>query len=142
MTARPQVTRDDYPHFVEIPTRWMDNDVYGHVNNVVYYSFFDTAVNAYLIEKRVLDLEASPTIGLVVETQCQYHASIAFPDRIEVGLAVTKLGTSSVRTREELVTLSGELSADAQAVLVARDRETGRSRPLTPDERAAFESTA
>jgi acyl-CoA thioester hydrolase len=75
----------------------MDNDVFGHVNNVVYYSYFDTAVNEYLIREGVLDIQASPVIGLVVETQCRYFSSIAFPDRVTAGLRVAHLGRSSVR---------------------------------------------
>src|SRR5204862_3021883 len=89
--------RNRYLHFLAIPTRWMDNDVYGHVNNVVYYSYFDTAVNHYLIEQRVLNIESSPVIGLVVETACQYFAPIAFPDVVTAGVRVGKLGNSSVR---------------------------------------------
>ena len=89
--------RADYPHFLPIPTRWMDNDVYGHVNNVVYYSYFDTVVNAYLIAEGGLDIEKSPVIGLVVETLCRYFKPIAFPDTLDVGLRVGKLGNSSVR---------------------------------------------
>ena len=75
----------------------MDNDVYGHVNNVVYYSWFDTAVNQFLIANDVLDIEHSPVIGLVIETQCNYFAPVAFPDRITIGVNVARLGTSSVR---------------------------------------------
>lgn len=75
----------------------MDNDAYGHVNNVVYYSWFDTVVNEFLITNRVLDIEHSPVIGLVIETQCNYFASVAFPERVTAGLRVTKLGNSSVR---------------------------------------------
>jgi acyl-CoA thioester hydrolase len=87
----------NFSHFQKIPTRWMDNDVYQHVNNVVYYSFFDTAVNQYLIEAGVLDIEKSEVIGLVVETQCNYFQPIKFPDEVTVGIRVDKLGTSSVR---------------------------------------------
>lgn len=90
-------TRSDYPHLTPIQTRWMDNDAYGHVNNVVYYSWFDTAVNQFLIRNRVLDIEHSPVIGLVIETQCNYFASVAFPDEVTAGVRVTRLGTSSVR---------------------------------------------
>lgn len=90
-------TRSDFRHFQEITTRWMDNDVYGHVNNVIYYSWFDTAVNQFLVMNGVLDIEHSPAIGLVIETQCNYLASVAFPDRISVGVVVAKLGNSSVR---------------------------------------------
>ncbi|HYD79663.1 MAG TPA: thioesterase family protein [Paucimonas sp.] len=89
--------RGDYRHFREITTRWMDNDAYGHVNNVVYYSWFDTAVNQFLIEGGALDIEHSPVIGLVVETQCNYFASLAFPDRVQAGIRVARIGNSSVR---------------------------------------------
>ncbi|MFZ6658938.1 acyl-CoA thioesterase [Undibacterium sp. TJN19] len=89
--------RKDFQHFHTITTRWMDNDAYGHVNNVVYYSWFDTVVNQFLIANGVLDIENSPVIGLVIETQCNYLASVAFPDVVEAGVSVTKLGNSSVR---------------------------------------------
>lgn len=96
MRAEP-TKRSDYKHFLEITTRWMDNDVYGHVNNVVYYSWFDTVVNQFLVANDVLDIEHSPVIGLVIETQCNYFASVAFPEKVAAGLRVTKLGNSSVR---------------------------------------------
>ena len=86
-----------YPHFLEIPTRWMDNDVYGHVNNVVYYSYFDTVINDYLIKEGGLDIHAGAVIGLCVESQCSFTASLAFPETVRAGLRVGKLGTSSVR---------------------------------------------
>jgi len=89
--------RADFQHFHTISTRWMDNDAYGHVNNVVYYSWFDTVVNEFLIRNGVLDIENSPVIGLVIETQCNYLASVAFPDVIQAGVSVSKLGNSSVR---------------------------------------------
>jgi acyl-CoA thioester hydrolase len=116
--------RTDYRHFQEITTRWMDNDAYGHVNNVVYYSWFDTVVNHFLIKNNVLDIEKSPVIGLVIETQCNYFASIAFPGRITAGLRVTKLGNSSVRY-EVGIFREGEESAAAQGhfVHVYVDRE-------------------
>jgi len=98
MSGRLQpVRRADYARFVEITTRWMDNDIYGHVNNVIYYAFFDTAVNQLLIEAGVLDPETSAVIGLVVETQCRYARSLAFPDRVTAGVRVAKIGNSSVR---------------------------------------------
>lgn len=90
-------TRDAFAHLSTIDTRWMDNDAYGHVNNVVYYSFFDTAVNRWLIERGLLDVAASPAIGLVVETQCRYLAPITFPDRVTAGIRVARVGRSSVR---------------------------------------------
>ena len=96
--SRPQPEpRSAYPYFLPITTRWMDNDVYGHVNNVVYYSFFDTVVNRYLVERGVLDIHQGQTIGLVVETQCNYFSSIAFPQMVHAGLRVAQLGRSSVR---------------------------------------------
>jgi acyl-CoA thioester hydrolase len=92
-----QRPRSAYRHFQVITTRWMDNDVYGHVNNVVYYSWFDTVVNQFLVEQGVLDIERSNVIGLVIETQCNYFAPLAFPDQITAGIRVAKLGNSSVR---------------------------------------------
>ena len=90
-------TRSAYRHFLAIPTRWMDNDVYGHVNNVVYYSYFDTVINEYLIRAGGLDIHAGEVIGIAVETHCQFHAPLAFPATIDAGLRVGKLGRSSVR---------------------------------------------
>ena len=109
--------RSDYRHFQDITTRWSDNDAYGHVNNVVYYSWFDTIVNAFLINNGVLDLEDSKAIGLVIETQCNYFASVAFPDTISAGLRVTKLGNSSVRY-EVGIFREGEDSSSAQGHFV------------------------
>jgi len=90
-------TRTAYRHFLSIPTRWMDNDVYGHVNNVVYYSYFDTVVNKWLMDQGLLDYLRSEIVGLVVETSCSYFRPVAFPDVIEAGLRVAHLGRSSVR---------------------------------------------
>lgn len=96
MSRAEAPSRADYAAFRTITTRWMDNDVYGHVNNVVYYSFFDTAVNGWLMDRGVLAIETSPVIGLVVETTCSYFAPIAFPDAVEAGIRVERIGTSSV----------------------------------------------
>ena len=94
---RPQrPMRGDFARFVPITTRWMDNDVYGHVNNVVYYSFFDTAVNTLLVEAGVLDIAGSDVVGLVVQTSCTFFESIAFPGAIEVGVRVERIGRTSV----------------------------------------------
>lgn len=93
--VRPTI--DAFPYILPLTTRWMDNDVYGHVNNVQYYSYFDTAVNNYLIKAGWLDIHQGDVVGLVVETKCTYHASVAFPDELEVGLRVERLGNSSVR---------------------------------------------
>lgn len=97
MSNTSEAGRDYYRHFLTIPTRWMDNDVYGHVNNVVYYSYFDTVVNKFLIDKGQLDFIKGIVVGLVVETKCEYFAPISFPDIVVAGLRVAHLGTSSVR---------------------------------------------
>ena len=89
--------REQFPHHTTLDTRWMDNDAYGHVNNVVYYSFFDTVVNRWLIERGVLAVESSSAIGLVVETKCEYFSPLTSPDRVAAGLRVAHIGTTSVR---------------------------------------------
>lgn len=125
--------RSDYKHFHPITTRWMDNDAYGHVNNVVYYSWFDTVVNQFLIANGALDFEHSPVIGLVIETQCNYFASVAFPDLVTAGLRVTKLGNSSVRY--EVAIFRGDedrASAQGHFVHVYVDRLT-RKPSAIPD---------
>ena len=103
--------RSAYKVFRSIGTRWMDNDAYGHVNNVVYYSWFDTAVNAYLIEHGVLDIHQGAAIGLVVETQCNYFAPLAFPQTVEAGLRVARLGRTSVRYEVALFAQGEDLCA-------------------------------
>jgi acyl-CoA thioester hydrolase len=126
-----RATRTDFRHFMPLATRWMDNDVYGHVNNVQYYSYFDTAVNRYLIESGWLDIHHGDTIGLVVETQCTYHASIAFPDHLEIGLAVERLGNSSVRYSIGVFKAGEDIAAaEGRFVHVYVDRATSRPRPL------------
>ncbi len=95
-SLKPETSRDYYLRFYPITTRWMDNDIFGHVNNVTYYSYFDTAVNRYLIEVGGLDIHDAPVVGYVVHSNCHYRAPIAYPDAIEVGLRVNKLGNSSV----------------------------------------------
>lgn len=89
--------RSDYLHFLTIPTRWMDNDIYGHVNNVVYYSYFDTVINEYLIREGGLDIHAGSVVGYAVESTCRFHRSFSFPETIDAGLRVGHLGNSSVR---------------------------------------------
>jgi acyl-CoA thioester hydrolase len=140
MTRAIPELRDTYRHFQAIPTRWADNDVYGHVNNVVYYSFFDTVVNQYLIEQRALDFEKSAVIGLVVETQCEYFAPISFPDVVHAGLRVAKLGNSSVRYEIGLFR-NEENAASAQGhfIHVYVDRASRRSTAVPADMRAALE---
>ena len=97
MDPKPEITREEYRHFLSIQTRWMDNDIYGHVNNALYYAFFDTAINQYLIAEGGLDIAAGAVIGLAAESHCRFMQSLAFPEMIEVGLRVGKLGNSSVR---------------------------------------------
>jgi len=130
--------RDAYRHFQAIPTRWKDNDVYGHVNNVVYYSYFDTVVNQYLIQQKALDIENSQVVGLVVETGCQYFAPIAFPDLVTAGLRVAKIGNSSVRY-EIGIFRNAEQDGSAQGffVHVYVDRITRRPAELPAAVRAA-----
>jgi acyl-CoA thioester hydrolase len=118
----------------------MDNDAYGHVNNVVYYSYFDTVVNQYLIEQGVLEIEASPVIGLVVETQCRYFAPITFPDVVTAGLRVAKLGNSSVRYEIGLFRNEDDAaSAQGHFIHVYVDRAARRPAPLPEAMRAALE---
>ena len=133
-------TRTAYRHFLPITTRWMDNDVYGHVNNVVYYSYFDTVVNEYLIRAGALDIEHGATIGLVVETHCNYFAPLTFPEHVEAGLRVTRLGTSSVRYEVGLFREGeDEPAAQGHFVHVYVDRVTRRPVNLPADLRAALE---
>jgi acyl-CoA thioester hydrolase len=121
----------DFAHFAGITTRWIDNDVYGHVNNVVYYEFFDTVVNGYLIAQGALDIAKGATIGLVVETHCNYFKPVAFPDTLRAGLRVAMLGTSSVRY-EVGIFRNDDDSAAAQGhfVHVYVDRATNKPVPL------------
>ncbi len=122
--------RSDFPHFLTVPTRWMDNDAYQHVNNVVYYSYFDTAVNQFLIDKGVLNIHADTIVGLVVETGCSYFSPISFPDIVHVGMRVVKLGNSSVRYELALYRNTDHRPAAAgHFVHVYVDRKT--SRPVT-----------
>ena len=132
--ARPiPETRAGYRAFVPITTRWMDNDVYGHVNNVVYYSYFDTVVNQYLIEAGVLDIERGPVIGLVVETHCNYFSPITFPDTVHAGLRVARLGSSSVRYEVGLFRNDDSLAA-AQGHFVHVYVDRANRRPVVlPD---------
>lgn len=130
MSARQQ-QRSDYRHFRAIPTRWMDNDIYGHVNNVHYYSYFDTAVNQFLIEQGVLDIHAGEVIGLVVETSCGYFRPLAFPDAVAAGIRVAKVGNSSVRYEVGLFRNDDrEIAAAGHFVHVYVDRQTKQPVPV------------
>ena len=139
---RPKpMKRNEFRAFYSLGTRWMDNDVYGHVNNVVYYSFFDTAVNGLLMDAGVLDIHAGEVIGLVVETQCNYFAPIAFPQPVAAGVRVAQLGRSSVRY--EIALYAGDAPDSAAAghfVHVYVDRATRRPVPLPEPLRAVLQS--
>ena len=129
---KPQAQpRSAYRVFRSLTTRWMDNDAYGHANNVIYYSWFDTAVNAYLIEQGVLDIAHGETIGLVVETQCRYFAPLAFPQTVEAGIRVARLGASSVRYEIGLFAQGAPLTAaSGHFIHVYVDKATRRPTPL------------
>jgi acyl-CoA thioester hydrolase len=132
--------RRDYPHFLAIPTRWMDNDLYGHVNNVVYYSYFDTVVNRYLIDPGGLDIHQGPVIGIVAETLCRYYKSFAYPEIVEAGLRVGRLGTSSVRYEIGLFGAGDDLArAEGHFVHVFVDRGSNKPAPIPPSIRRALE---
>ena len=123
----PVLPRSAYRHFQEITSRWADNDAYGHVNNVVYYSWFDTVVNAFLIERAVLDIHGGETIGLVVETGCSYFASLAFPQAVQAGLRVAHIGNSSIRYEIGLFAHGSDTAAaQGHFVHVMVDRHTRR----------------
>jgi len=133
--SRPQPEpREAYRVFSALPTRWMDNDVYGHVNNVVYYSLFDTAVNGYLIGSGALDIHHGGVIGLVVETHCNYFEPVAFPQVIDAGLRVAHVGSSSVRYEIGLFAAGAPLTAArGHFVHVYVDRRTQRPTALPPN---------
>lgn len=141
MTIRPQPTvRADYRAFREITTRWMDNDVFGHVNNVNYYSFFDTVVCGHLMEQGVFHYETGDTIAFVVETKCNFFAQIAFPDRVIGGLRLEHEGRTSVRYGIGLFCEDEETaSASGHFIHVYVDRATRRPKPLPDDLRAVIE---
>ena len=143
MSRTPFRGRDHYRVWREIGTRWGDNDVYGHVNNVVYYSWFDTAVNGWLIEQGLLDIARGDPIGLVVETGCRYAKPLAYPERVEVGLVVETIGNSSIRYSLGIFAQGDdEAAAEGHFVHVYVGREDRRPAALPPAWREAFESIA
>ncbi|MEZ4363292.1 MAG: thioesterase family protein [Kofleriaceae bacterium] len=135
--APPQ--RSEYPHVCALQTRWMDNDLYGHLNNVVYYALFDSLINRYLIEEGGLDLQRSESLGFVVQSSCTFAASVAYPDALEGGLRVAHLGSSSVRY-EVAIFLAGDPSARAYGDFthVFVDRQTQRPRAIEEPLRSAL----
>ncbi len=131
MTETPQPRRSDFTALRPIPTRWLDNDHYGHVNNVAYYSFFDTAVNGFLLDATGVDIRDLPAIGIVAESGCRFLAALSFPDTIHAGLAVERLGTSSVVYRIVLFREEAqEPCAIGRFVHVYVDRQTRRPAPI------------
>ncbi len=143
MSGQPLTGRESYKVWREIGTRWADNDAYGHVNNTIYYTWFDTAVNAWLIEQELLDVLAGDPIGLVVETGCRYAQPLSYPQPVDVGLVVESVGKSSVRYRLGIFSQNGdEASAEGYFVHVYVSRESRRPVPLPPRWRAAFEAIA
>jgi acyl-CoA thioester hydrolase len=139
------ITRANYRVFVPIPTRWMDNDIYGHVNNVIYYAYFDTVINRYLIAEGGLDIQgtreerSSRSIGLCVESHCNYRRPIAFPDDIDAGMSVSQLGRSSVRYEIGIFARGEEeASANGWFVHVFVDEKTRKSAPIPGRIRAAL----
>ena len=132
-------TRDQFHYFLPIKTRWSDNDLYGHVNNVTYYSYFDTAANALLIEKVNFDIHQSPIIGLVVDSACSFLHKLSYPEIIDVGVTISKIGNSSL-TYEVAIFKFGQETASTQGhfVHVFVDRETRKSTPIPPEMRSAL----
>lgn len=133
-------TREGYPHFSSITTRWMDNDIYGHINNVLYYSFFDTAIADYLVAEGGFEFATADVIGFAVESNCRYRRPLAFPQRIHMGLRVAHLGRSSVRY--ELGVFADdepEAAADGYFVHVFVNRQTNEPSPIPAHIRSALE---
>ena len=140
--AEPRVREraSDYSYFLPITTRWIDNDVYGHVNNVVYYSYFDTVANHYLIHEGGLDIEHSPVIGLVVASNCQYHEPLAYPEALRGGLRVDRIGLRSVTYGIGIFREQAEqASAHGQFTHVFVNRATRRSTAIPESLRQALE---
>jgi acyl-CoA thioester hydrolase len=136
----PPRRRADFRRFSPVETRWMDNDVYGHVNNVVYYSYFDTVINRFLIAEGGLDIERGAAIGVVVASSCRYHSGLAFPQAIDAGMRVAKLGGSSVAWEISLFVAGSDVAAaDGEFVHVFVDRETRRPVAVPAAIRAAIE---
>jgi acyl-CoA thioester hydrolase len=134
------VSAGDYPHVLAIPTRWHDNDVYGHVNNVEYYAYFDTVINAYLITEGRFDIHSGDVIGLCVESHCEFREPLAFPETVQAGLRVAHLGRSSVRYELGLFREDDpEPAAEGWFVHVFVDRAERRPRDVPEQVRAALE---
>ena len=143
MVERQLATRGDFRAWQNVTTRWADNDAYGHVNNTVYYEWFDSAVNAWLVSEGLLDIASGDPIAVVVETRCTYAAPLAFPQSVEVGLAVAELGRSSIRYRIGVFGAGSETAAaQGEFVHVVVDRASRRPVPIPDDWRAKLEAIA
>jgi len=143
MIRRDRPTRHGWKHLTPMQTRWLDNDAYGHVNNTVYYTWFDTVVNAWLIRNRFLDQQNGDGINLVVETSCSYFESLAYPETVEIGLKVERIGTSSVEYALAVFREGAErASALGRFVHVHVDRASGKPKPIPDDMRAALQALA
>jgi acyl-CoA thioester hydrolase len=140
MTQADRPTRDAFPVLDPVTTRWHDNDVYGHMNNVVYYALFDTAVNRWLVEKAGLVVPGGPVIGLVAETGCRYFASVGFPEALAVGLAAERVGRTSITYRLAVFGAAPEAAAVCRYVHVYVDAATRRPVPLPETLRRAAEA--
>ena len=140
MTRPAPHRRGDYPHAMTITSRWSDNDAYAHVNNAVYYQYFDTVVNTWLIERGLLDVAAGATIGLVVETGCRFFAPLAYPENVTAALRVTQLGRTSVRYEVALFGAGDTAAAQGHFVHVYVDRQTRRPVEVPAPLRAALQA--
>ena len=137
----PPATRGDFLAWREFSTRWSDNDAYGHVNNTVYYQWFDSAVNAWLVSQGLLDIAAGDPIAIVAATRCNYAAPLAFPQQVDVGLAVAELGRSSIRYRIGVFAAgAGSAAADGEFVHVMVDRASRRPVPIPDSWRGKLEA--
>jgi acyl-CoA thioester hydrolase len=141
VSRKPPSTRSEFKVWREMTTRWADNDSYGHVNNTVYYEWFDSAVNAWMVAQAMLDIEKGDPIALVVETRCRYFAPLAFPEPVEVGLAVAELGHSSIRYRVGIFAKDAEsAAAEGEFVHVVVGRSTRRPVEIPADWRGKLEA--
>jgi len=143
MSRTPFMSRAAYRHWTRIQTRWSDNDIYGHANNAVFYQWFDTAINGWLVENGLLDIVNGNPIGLVVETGCRYAASLAYPQVVEIGLMVERLGSSSVTYRLGVFAEGGEsAAAEGHFTHVYVDSASRRPKPLSPEWRQRLATLA
>jgi len=143
LTRRERPRRADYRYFQAVTTRWKDNDAFGHVNNVEYYSYFDTAVTFFLVEHGLIGTTGGEIITVVVETACRFHASVAFPDRVTVGVRVARIGTTSVRYEIAVFRNDEDLAAaDGHFVHVYVERANMRPVPVPAESRAALGTIA